>query len=75
MKKTTYRILADGVQVDNDTWATGLNNNDLIIGPSGGGKTRGYIMPNILQNAGSMVITDTKGRLLSELVPALEREG
>ncbi|MDE6107078.1 MAG: type IV secretory system conjugative DNA transfer family protein [Oscillospiraceae bacterium] len=75
MKKTTYRILADGVQVDNDTWATGLNNNDLIIGPSGGGKTRGYIMPNILQNAGSMVITDTKGRLLSELGPTLEQEG
>lgn len=75
MSNPTYRILADGVQVDNDTWATGLNNNDLVIGPSGGGKTRGYVMPNILQCAGSMVIADTKGRLLSELGPALEREG
>lgn len=75
MEKTTYRILADGVQVDNDTWATGLNNNDLIIGPSGGGKTRGYVMPNLLQCAGSTVTADTKGRLLSELGPALEREG
>ena len=75
MAETTYRILADGVQVNNDTWATGLNNNDLIIGPTGGGKTRGYIMPNILQNTGSMIIADTKGRLLVELGPALKREG
>ncbi len=73
--KPTYRILADGVQVDNDTWATGLNNNDLIIGPSGGGKTRGYVMPNILQCTGSMVTADAKGRLASELGPALKREG
>ena len=28
----TYRILAQGQTVSNDTWATGLNNNDLIIG-------------------------------------------
>ena len=26
----TYRILAQGQTVSNDTWATGLNNNDLI---------------------------------------------
>ena len=45
----TYRILAQGQTVSNDTWATGLNNNDLIIGPSGAGKTRGYVLPNILQ--------------------------
>lgn len=31
----TYRILAHGRTVSNDTWQTGLNNNDLIIGPSG----------------------------------------
>lgn len=75
MAETTYRILADGVMVNNDTWTTGLNNNDLIIGPTGGGKTRGYIMPNILQCDGSMVIADTKGRLLAELGPSLKREG
>lgn len=75
MSDSTYRILADGVQVDNDTWATGLNNNDLIIGPSGGGKTRGYVMPNLLQCTGSTITADTKGRLLSELGPALKRGG
>ena len=36
------RILADHVLVSNNTWETGLANNDLIIGPSGGGKTRCY---------------------------------
>lgn len=42
----TYRILAHGRTVSNDTWQTGLNNNDLIIGPSGSGKTRGYVKPS-----------------------------
>lgn len=27
----TYRILAHGRTVSNDTWQTGLNNNDLIM--------------------------------------------
>ena len=38
MRDTGYRILADGVTASNDTWATGLANHDLIIGPTGGGK-------------------------------------
>ena len=44
----SQRILAKGVRVSNNTWDTGLNNNDLLVGPSGGGKTRGYVIPNIL---------------------------
>ena len=51
MRDTGYRILADGVTVSNDTWATGLANHDLIIGPTGGGKTRGYVLPNLLSYA------------------------
>lgn len=57
------RILARGVTVSGDTRATGLNNNDIIIDPSGAGKTRGYGIPNILQAGESMVVTDTKGKL------------
>ncbi len=71
----TYRILAHGHTVSNDTWITGLNNNDLIIGPSGAGKTRGYVMPNIMQCSGSMVITDTKGALCSDVGTLLAQEG
>ena len=71
----TYRILAHGRTVSNDTWQTGLNNNDLIIGPSGSGKTRGYVKPNILQCSESMVITDTKGALRPDVGTALEQQG
>lgn len=73
--ENTYRILAHGRTVSNDTWQTGLNNNDLIIGPSGAGKTRGYVKPNILQCSESMVITDTKGALCSDVGTVLEQEG
>ena len=34
-----HRILAQGRYINNNTWQTGLNNNDLIIGVSGAGKT------------------------------------
>ncbi len=71
----TYRILAHGHAISNDTWQTGLNNNDLIIGPSGSGKTRGYVKPNILQCSESMVITDTKGALRPDVGTALEQQG
>lgn len=71
----TYRILADGQTVSNNTWQTGLNNNDLIVGPSGAGKTRGYVMPNILQCNESMVITDTKAMLYSQLKDILAENG
>lgn len=69
------RILADNHTVSNNTWLTGLNNNDLIIGPSGAGKTRGYVKPNILQCSESMIVTDTKGALCSDVRPVLEQQG
>ena len=75
MRHTGFRILAGGQNVSNDTWATGLNNNDVIIGPSGAGKTRGYVKPNLLQMDGSMVVTDTKRSLRQEAGPVLERHG
>lgn len=75
MRNTGYRILAQNHTTSNDTWATGRNNNDLIIGPSGAGKTRGYVLPNILQMSESMVITDTKGALHGQVGRVLERHG
>ena len=64
-KKPMYgeRILAENVTITNDTRITGLNNNDLIIGSSGCGKTGGYVIPNIQNIDGSLVVSDTKGQL------------
>lgn len=43
-----------------------LNNNTLILGGSGSGKTRGFVMPNILQAHSSFVVTDPKGEILEK---------
>lgn len=50
-----------------------LNNNTLIMGGSGSGKTRGYVMPNILQAHSSYVITDPKGEILEKAGYFLEK--
>ena len=75
MRDIGYRILADGVAVSNDTWATGLANHDLIIGPTGGGKTRSYVVPNLLSSQESFIVTDTKGSLRRQVGGILERRG
>ena len=75
MRDTSYRILADGVTVSNDTWATGLANHDLIIGPTGGGKTRSYVLPNLLSSQESFIVTDGKGTLRKQVGSLLERRG
>lgn len=69
------RILAKGHTASNDSMATGLNLHDLVIGPSGAGKTRGYVTPNILQCNESMLVADTKGNLAKDLGPILREHG
>ncbi len=73
--RESYRILAEGVKVSNNTRATGLNNNDLIIGSSGAGKTGGYVIPNIQCTEGSLVVSDTKGQLYRRFGEKLRKEG
>ena len=75
MRDTGYRILANGITVSNDTWATGLANHDLIIGPTGGGKTRNYVLPNLLNSKESFIAADTKGSLRRQVGGILERRG
>lgn len=57
------RIFASNVEVSNDTRISGCNNNDIICGNSGSGKTGGYVIPNIQRLDGSLVVSDTKGQL------------
>lgn len=58
--QNTCRILAAGETASNNTWETGLNNNDLVIGSTGAGKTRNYVKPNLLEANESFIVTDTK---------------
>lgn len=69
------RILANGVTVSNDTRLSGLNNNDMIIGSSGSGKTGGYVIPNIQNITGSLVVSDTKGQLSRRFTKELKAKG
>ena len=75
MRNQSDRIFAAGIRVDNNTWLTGRNNNDIIIGPSGAGKTRGYVLPNILNSQESMVVVDTKGNLYHKTADRLRQKG
>ena len=75
MRDNSYRILADGVTVSNDTWTTGLANHDLIIGPTGGGKTRSYLLPNLLSSKESFIVADTKGSVRRQVGGIPERRG
>ena len=50
-----------------------INNNTVIIGGSGSGKTRSYVLPNILQAHSSYIITDPKGEIFHKAAFFLER--
>ena len=65
-RKETYRILAKGKTMNNNTRVTGINNNDLIIGVSGAGKTRSYVRPNLKCAHESIIVADTKCSLYQE---------
>ena len=58
-----------------DTYATGRNNNVVVIGSPGSGKTRSIISPNLLQATGSYVVTDPKGNLYDKYRLYLRRKG
>lgn len=61
--KNSEIILAQGVKFS--IYNQSINSNVMIYGGSGAGKTRGIVMPNILNLAGtcSLVITDPKGEI------------
>lgn len=68
-------ILAKDRTLSCDTRQTGLNNNALVIGPSGAGKTRNVLKPNLLQMNASYIVLDTKGMLCREVGPVLAAHG
>ena len=61
--ETKNIILPDGSMVSSDGCVTRTNNNFIVLGTSGGGKTRSMVIPNILSATESMIISDPKGSL------------
>ena len=61
------KIISQNVRMSYDTRYTQLNNNTLVVGGSGAGKTIRHVEPNIIQfpQKVSLVITDSKGENLS----------
>lgn len=68
-------IFAQNKYVDIDCRKTRRNNNILICGASGAGKTRNIIIPNILQANTSYVIYDPKGKLFKDYGMYLKNRG
>lgn len=58
-----------------DSRQTQRNLNALVIGSSGSGKSRYFVMPNLAQANSSFVITDPKGELLRQTGQTLNAEG
>ena len=68
-------ILGEGVCYDLDCYKTQRNNNVIVVGAAGAGKTRGCVEPNIMQAKDSYVISDPKGNLYKKHKAYLESKG
>ncbi|MDE6700046.1 MAG: type IV secretory system conjugative DNA transfer family protein, partial [Acetatifactor sp.] len=75
MRNMGKLVLAEGVSFDMDCLTTGLNNNVLVVGTSGSGKTRSIVEPNLLQANGSYVVSDPKGNLYQKYKRYIEEKG
>ena len=71
------RILSNNVRMSTDTSVTGLNNNMLVIGGSGAGKTFFIVKPNIMQMMlnNSFIAADPKGEIARATANMLKKNG
>ena len=69
-------IAAKDCVYSSDCTETGLNNNRIIVGGSGSGKTMSITEPCLLHSHGrNLIITATKTRIVDKYRPLLERRG
>lgn len=68
-------ILGKDCYYSMDSYKTFLNNNVLVVGASGAGKTRSIVTPNLLQASGSYIISDPKGNLHRKYGDYLKSKG
>ena len=68
-------VFTKHIAANTDSWQTGMNNNILVLGCSGSGKTRNHLKPNLMQCQGSYIVLDTKGSLYDEMEAYLALQG
>lgn len=68
-------ILAKNRYYSLDCIETQRNNNVLVVGASGAGKTRSIVIPNLLQASGSYIVSDPKGNLYQQYGKYLREKG
>lgn len=74
-KPNQNMVLADKVFLNMDTRVTQINNNIMVVGGAGSGKSRFLVKPNVLQANCSFVITDPSGELLETTGDFLKQQG
>ncbi len=73
--KTDNIILSQHISMGLDGRRHKRNLNGIVVGGSGAGKTRGYVLPNIMECNCSYIIADPKGEILRKTGGLLEKEG
>ncbi len=68
-------ILGQDQYYSMNDFETGLNNNVLVVGASGAGKTRSVVTPNLLEATGSYIVSDPKGNLYDKYAEHLRTKG
>ena len=66
-------LLTAHTEIETDTWQSGLNNNVLVLGCSGGGKTRHHVKPNLLQASAPTLCSTAKAAYIAKSDPTWPR--
>ena len=66
---------AEGVSRSLNDFKTRLNNNIIVVGTSGCGKTTSFVEPNLLTYAGSFVVSESKRTLYEKHKAEMEAHG
>lgn len=69
------KLMSEHVRFGFDVNRHQRNLNTLVLGGAGSWKTRGLVIPNLLQMNTSFVVTDPKGELASKLGDGLKKNG
>ena len=69
-------VLSRNYTMETDNKKKGVHNNNILaIGQSGVGKTRSFIIPNILQKNANYIINDKNGEIYDQTASDLEAAG